>query len=117
MNFREGGVRQARRLSYAQVTLALTLTFSPGERGQRLGGLGLFGDLVAISGSRCRVRRWMILPLLGERVGVRAVQNTNLFQLFLDEHRISLPLAATVEHLTLALADVAGALGIRVQTT
>src|SRR5450759_4805642 len=54
-------------------TLALTLTLSPKEREQRLAAsccskvAGLFPD------TRHRVKRRTILPLLGERAGVRAV--------------------------------------------
>jgi hypothetical protein len=52
-------------------TTALTLTLSPGERGQRLNAVGNAGEPGANSGPRIAESRRTILPLLGERAGVR----------------------------------------------
>ena len=57
-----------------RTTLALTLTLSPGEREQQSDARSLFCAIPAIPGSHCSNRRSVILPLPGERAGVRADQ-------------------------------------------
>ena len=55
-----------------KATTALTLTLSPGEREQVAACSGYSGAGVANPAAGFRVRWETILPLLGERVGVRA---------------------------------------------
>jgi hypothetical protein len=57
--------------SKKQFTSALTLTLSPGERGQRSSVVGYAGEARTNSSPRLTESRRMILPLLGKRAGVR----------------------------------------------
>ncbi|NOS70172.1 MAG: hypothetical protein HOP33_09605 [Verrucomicrobia bacterium] len=64
--------RKLRRRCASLATPALTLTLSPGEREQRADASSFTNAHPADSDSRSAERRRMILPLLGERAGVRA---------------------------------------------
>ena len=58
-------------------TLALTLTLSPGERGYLLAVSDFLKTLPANADPGCTKHRRTILPLLGERAGVRVNVNSN----------------------------------------
>jgi hypothetical protein len=58
-------------------TTALTLTLSPGEREQQSDVFDSLDAQTAIADSRITENRRTILPLLGERAGVRASVNSN----------------------------------------
>ena len=53
-------------------TLALILTFSPGEKEQRISAFGFADDCPANPVAQITQQRRMILPLPGERAGERA---------------------------------------------
>ena len=64
-------------MNKCELMSALTLTLSPGERGQQSNAFDYSCGRPANPASDFRVRRRTILPLLGEGVGVRVIVDTN----------------------------------------